>query len=270
MERVSNHRKVVIKTHSKLIDPVHKIEIHVIGAGGTGSQVLQGLARMNYALESLGHDGFHVICHDFDEVSPSNIGRQLFSEHDIGRNKAHVLIEKINRFYGYKWDAQDKEVNKIKVDQGLFYMTCVDKVAVRQSISDQLNKAYLLYTKAKTNYSFLYWMDFGNGKNTGQVTLGSYDSSEYKLNGIEYFGIPESDDLDDTPSCSLAEALTKQDLFINPMVSNTGMTMLWSMLTTLKVSYNAAFINLERMKITSSLNFTKNVKTRKKSCKLKS
>lgn len=98
----------MIRAHfsdSYLIDPRHPVTVNVIGAGGTGSQVITSLARMDLALRRLGHPGLFVRVYDPDRVSESNIGRQLFSEADLGLNKAQCLITRINRFFGNDWTA---------------------------------------------------------------------------------------------------------------------------------------------------------------------
>ena len=41
--------------HNNLLDATNPITINLIGAGGTGSQVLTALARMHQALVELGH-----------------------------------------------------------------------------------------------------------------------------------------------------------------------------------------------------------------------
>lgn len=65
--------KKVHFTDSYLINPQHPVTVHLIGAGGTGSQVLEALARMDAALIRLGHPGLYVTVFDADEVSESNI-----------------------------------------------------------------------------------------------------------------------------------------------------------------------------------------------------
>ena len=75
-------------TDQYLLNPYHPVTVFVIGAGGTGSQVVTCLARMGMALQALGHPGLHVTVFDPDTVTGANIGRQLFSEAETGLNKA--------------------------------------------------------------------------------------------------------------------------------------------------------------------------------------
>jgi len=119
-----------------LIAPVHKVTIAVIGAGGTGSSVLAILGRMNAGLIGLGHPGFFVRCYDPDEVSQANVGRQLFSETDLGKFKSDVTIERINRFYSTNWDSYSE---KFEIDfdnpriQYNIIITCVEMFKLEET-----------------------------------------------------------------------------------------------------------------------------------------
>ena len=90
---------------SYLINPQHPVTVNVIGAGGTGSQVLTCLARLDTALRGLGHPGLFVTVYDSDTVTEANIGRQLFSPSDTGLNKAQCLVTRVNNFFGNGWRA---------------------------------------------------------------------------------------------------------------------------------------------------------------------
>ncbi|XCP04908.1 PRTRC_ThiF: PRTRC system ThiF family protein [Bacteroides fragilis] len=91
--------KKIHYTDRYLLNPYHPVTVFVIGAGGTGSQVATGLARMSVALQALGHPGLHVTVFDPDTVTEANIGRQLFSGSELGLNKAAALATRINRFF---------------------------------------------------------------------------------------------------------------------------------------------------------------------------
>src|SRR5688500_12535689 len=95
-----------------LQNPPHKISVAVIVCGGTGSQVLTCPARFNSTLIAHDHPGLHVTAIDGDTVSSANMGRQLFSESDLGREKVLVMIERINRFFGLNWEAIPKNLTK--------------------------------------------------------------------------------------------------------------------------------------------------------------
>ena len=110
-------------TDQYLLNPYHPVTVFVIGAGGTGSQVVTCLARMSVALQALGHPGLHVTVFDPDTVTGANIGRQLFSEAETGLNKAVALVTRINRFFGYTWEASKYSINSL-----VYWVTYVHNV----------------------------------------------------------------------------------------------------------------------------------------------
>lgn len=63
---------------------------------------------------------------------------------------------------------------------------------------------------------------------------------------VRYSTIKEKDS---GPSCSLAEALQKQDLFINSMLAQTGCDILWRMLREGRTFYRGAYLNLDTLRI---------------------
>ena len=138
--------KKIHYTDSYLLSPYHPVTVHVIGAGGTGSQVATNLARMDMALRALGHPGLHVTVFDPDTVSEANIGRQLFSASEIGLNKAVVLVTRINRFFGGTWTAESRRypVRKAgKDDKGRWaniIITCTDNIRSRLDLWRLLKK----------------------------------------------------------------------------------------------------------------------------------
>lgn len=245
------------------LNPLHPITVNVIGAGGTGAQVVTNLARLDVTLRALGHPGLHVTVYDPDTVSLPNVGRQLFSVSDVGLNKAQCLVTRINRCMGIAWQAEpEKYPEKIKKlvreDIANITITCTDNIKSRVFIGEifQVLKKYNYYD----NYTPFYWMDFGNTKSTGQVLLGTvYDikqpqselyETESKLKVItEFVDYKNVKEEDSGPSCSLAEALEKQDLFINSTLANLGCTILWKLFKNGFISYHGLFLNLDTMKV---------------------
>ena len=98
--------------HSSIVSSRRPIDIALIGAGGTGSQVLSGLARMNQALKSPRQSrpaGPGVRWRQRESVE---CGAQLFSLSDVGKNKAVVLVTRLNMFFGTNWEAYPFNVLK--------------------------------------------------------------------------------------------------------------------------------------------------------------
>lgn len=225
----------------------HAISITVIGCGGTGSVLLQHLARINKSLIALGKKGIILTCVDPDKVTEANLGRQLFTQQDIGRPKAIVMVERINRFYGTNWIAIaekfDKNITEYDYFPGNLVISCVDNVATRKWIANYINRQSL--RRYRENVQNELWIDTGNRKDFGQVIL----STEIPKipNALDMFPQAAKDEnKDDTPSCSLAEALGKQDLFINSMVALTTAQLVWDITQKPEINWRGAFINLNK------------------------
>ena len=239
-----------------ILNPQHPLSVNVIGCGGTGSQVLTSLGRMNHALIKLGHPGLHVVAFDADVVTEANCGRQLFSEAEIGLNKATALISKLNFFFGSAWDSVPEMYGKGKQTANIT-ISCVDTAAARLTIKEVLNDSERNTYISDDFKRIYYWLDFGNLANTGQFVLGTAghtyiqntkknDCNGYLRDVTEVFDLTTVDDSNNGPSCSLAEALTKQDLFINSTLANLGMALMWKMFSGI-IDYQGAFLNLETM-----------------------
>ena len=82
------------------------VRVLIVGVGGTGSTIAMNLPYLDQAMRVWGHaNGLDVTMMDADTVSATNCVRQPFSASDIGQNKATVLINRINIFWGTKWAA---------------------------------------------------------------------------------------------------------------------------------------------------------------------
>ncbi|MCR8556477.1 PRTRC system ThiF family protein [Mucilaginibacter sp. BJC16-A38] len=246
----------------ELLQPYNPVTVNLIGAGGTGGQVLTALARMNHALIALDHPGLMVRVWDNDKVERANLGRQLFTTSELGQFKSVTLVNRINRFFGTNWKAEmERYDNNLKdVDKGSATITisCVDTAKARFEIAEVLKafaKRYYGRNRVK------YWLDFGNSRASGQVILSTLDKvqqPESKLyRPVEKLALVtdefkdlllQSEHDDDTPSCSLAEALTKQDLFINSALANCGASLLWQLFREGILFNRGFFLNLKDFK----------------------
>ena len=242
-------------TDPYLLNPQHKITINLIGAGGTGSQVLSCLGRLNQTLMALDHPGIHVYLWDADTVTEANIGRQLFSSADIGMNKAICLITRVNRFFGSDWVAVP-EMFVLGHTAKNITISCVDTAAAR------IKLAYALSKGPKSSdpvHKEIYWLDFGNSKRSGQVILGTCGylkqpkKSDFEIvsklkNVVEFFpNLKKIKEKDQGPSCSIAEAISKQDLFINSTLAQLGCDLLWKLFRTGMITIHGLYLNLETM-----------------------
>lgn len=236
-----------------LKNPGHTLKVALVGAGGTGSQVAAILGRMDTALKALGHPGFDVTVFDFDTVSLSNVGRQLFNASEVGMNKAFLMASKINRYFGTVWEGiPDKFPHNKQLTEKHFniVISCVDTVKARKEIFNEICRNRSNYYRNGNvhydNYT-LIWLDFGNGKDFGQAIL-NYDDGKFKTRHLfEVFPDIEQEEEVDQPSCSLAQALNLQDLLVNSTISNLGMGLLWKIFRDRKLSKYGVVMNLRTM-----------------------
>ncbi|MBA7516788.1 hypothetical protein ES705_08836 [subsurface metagenome] len=139
--------------------------ILVVGCGGTGSFVAEGLCRL------LINSDTSLILIDPDRVEPHNLVRQQFFSGDVGKFKSQALAERLSRQYGrvigysvypYMHDLIHKDWGgglHTMAAQGLI-IGCVDNVAARRSIAESLKYGN-------------WWLDAGNGYSSGQVLIGN-------------------------------------------------------------------------------------------------
>lgn len=242
-----------------LRDPANPITVNLIGAGGTGSSMLTQLCQLNHSLRELNHPGLQLNLWDPDTISQANRGRQLFASAEVGLNKAVALINRANRFYGTNWKAVPRKYGLIGMKSSAnLTISCVDTVAARIAIAGVLRE--VAATKEGV-YKPYYWLDFGNSKSSGQMMLATVlaikqpTSEEFEtISHLPFITDEYGDELlasekgTDLPSCSLAEALTKQDLFINPSLATMGAAFLWNMLKQGMIEYRGFFLNLADFK----------------------
>lgn len=215
-----------------LTDPV---TIHVVGAGGTGSQVLDGLASLEATLVRLGHPGFRVTVFDPDEVSRFNLGRQRFTEADIGLSKARVLVHRINLFYGRNWWARAERYEPHEArfgrDQADLLITAVDSVAARVGVAEAGEQRPAFSGGARE----VLWLDTGNAADNGQVILGHLSrevpSGKRRLPHVLdlHAELAELGEQEDAPSCSMEAAIAEQEWPVNRAASMVVMDLLWTL-----------------------------------------
>ncbi|MGJ1435698.1 PRTRC system ThiF family protein [Sphingobacterium siyangense] len=239
-------RKKVHFLAEEIQQPTNPIKIILIGAGGTGSFVLSGLARLNEALTAHGHAGIDIELWDGDLVTKNNIGRQLFAQSEIGLHKSVTLINRINRFFGTRWKARPHNFPKIKAgvhrDDLLasIYISCVDNIESRFDLACTLKNVKPFNNQLNQPR---YWFDFGNRKDSGQVICSTIGVIQQPISKkftpvsdlpfvTEEFEqvLRNSEEKDEAPSCSLVDSLKKQSLFINSTLANLGCDLLTTLL----------------------------------------
>ena len=219
------------------------IRILVVGCGGNGSAIVSGLPYLHQALLAFGHPGgLAVTLIDPDTISETNCVRQPFCRTEIGLPKAIVLAHRINLLWGLNWQGMQATIQQLKKGTDVdFVIGCVDTRKARRAID-----------KWALNSRVLYWLDLGNKASSGQFVLGQPTNSanrkkRHRLPTVAelYPEILKSGEKeDDQPSCSAAEALTRQQPFINQNLAHQALGMLTQLLRHGAVSYQGGFCNL--------------------------
>jgi PRTRC genetic system ThiF family protein len=158
------------------------INIFLIGAGGTGSFAAMNLARLLFELKRIGKAAQLTII-DPDIVESGNIPRSNFCAAEIDKFKAQTLAERITLAWGLEVSYANEKLEFEKhikpIRNGYKELTvlvgCVDNHLARQEIHRSLEESnkYISF-----NAPEVWWVDGGNGKNSGQVLIGSETGRE--------------------------------------------------------------------------------------------
>jgi PRTRC genetic system ThiF family protein len=236
--------------HPELLQ--RQVRVLVVGCGGTGSAVVAGLPYLHQSLVARGHPGgLYVTVVDGDTISPTNCIRQPFSRSEIGQNKAVILVNRLNLFWGLKWGAVPVHLKPgTYISRGYtgddlrahIVIGCVDTRAARATIRD-----------AVSGWSTSsYWCDQGNIADGGQFILGEPLNERNRRarlrlrTAAELFPEIVDPNLDDDgqPSCSAAAALERQEPFINATLAQHALALLARLFRYGEISYHGGFINL--------------------------
>lgn len=234
----------------KIIPANDPVCIAVIGAGGTGSHLLSNLAALNDNMIKLDYPGLKVVVFDDDVVTYTNVGRQKFSQEDVGQFKAQNIVEKINFLYGFDWTYTNERFSfknpAIDFTHPGIIISCVDSINSRKYIFDSINDPF----KDLIVRNFPYWMDIGNGMDFGQVILGSVPFSIPTVMDVfqNIDKAMEKKDENDT-GCSTLNAMMKQSLYINQFMALLASNMLKELLFNMFLPYSMIFTNLKSFEI---------------------
>jgi PRTRC genetic system ThiF family protein len=193
----------------------------------------------------------HVTVIDGDTISATNCIRQPFSRSEIGLNKAIVLVNRLNLFWGLKWEAVPDHLKPGSYISRSYsgddlraqiVIGCVDTRGARAAIRD-----------AVSNWSTTsYVLDLGNNSDSGQFILGEPLNERNRRSRLRLRSawelFPEIVDpgLDDDgePSCSAAAALEAQEPFVNATLAQHALVLLARLFRYGNISYHGGFINL--------------------------
>jgi len=237
-------------------NPEREVRIAVVGVGGTGSELLSHLTRLHNAQQARAFGGIHVTAFDPDTVSQANIVRQRYFTNDIGRSKAHTLIERINTTCALTWEAVSRKLTKTDLRTQSFdiVISCVDTRSARDDIRSMLDRTITSYGNERPPARV--WIDCGNTQHSGQVVLGTPGARLIPkrvrraivpcVHELHPEIVDRRLDILDPPSCSALEALAHQGLMVNAMTATIAVDLLDELLTTGTVAQHARYFDLRK------------------------
>ena len=141
--------------------------ITVVGCGGTGGFVAEGLCRLFQGREAT------IVLVDHDRVEPHNLLRQAFYKEDVGRFKSQALADRLARAYGrpvgysvYPFrgesDSDGQAYPGLSAYGNSLLIGCADNAAARRAMAECLPGS-----------PHLWLIDAGNDTNWGQILVGN-------------------------------------------------------------------------------------------------
>lgn len=168
-----------------------KLNIHIVGAGGTGAYLVETLSR----LLSGGDHEIHL--HDGDQVELKNLKRQNFAESELDINKATALAERIakdipqapkiiahDKYITDKDEFMIELITTLDMDsESLIVVSALDNIASRKLINQTVME------DLRESGIPVVMLDSGNDDQGGQVVLYANAPIRYKpVIGKEDFG----------------------------------------------------------------------------------
>ncbi len=228
-------------------------KILVVGCGGTGGYVAEGLCRL------LTDTDIPLILVDHDRVESHNLLRQHFYKTDLGKFKSQALAERLARQFGrpvgysvYPYDAELVGQNfgagmYSRLSEGII-IGCVDTSEARRSIANGI-----LHSN--------WWLDAGNGYSSGQVLIGNAsDSGQMQGAFEEYYQqvarlpmpslqlpsllAPPTSPVDIPRDCADAVAAEEQSPVINQAMATLVLEFIHRLLTE-RLTWMGAYLDLE-------------------------
>ncbi|MBI4215902.1 MAG: ThiF family adenylyltransferase [Chloroflexi bacterium] len=141
--------------------------VTVVGCGGTGGFVAEGMARLLPPRARLA-------LVDHDRVEEGNLGRQSFTHDDIGRFKSAALAERLARRYRRPVAYSVLPVALAGIAAPGLVLGCVDNGPARRDMATGMKGSSVLGLPSVGYVSRPnWWVDAGNGENYGQVLIGN-------------------------------------------------------------------------------------------------
>lgn len=249
-----------------LLPAQKKVHFALIGCGGTGSWLAPHIVRTAKLIQEVHGKDVSVTFCDPDIVEEKNIYRQNFCPAEIGSNKASTLAQRYGHAWGFPVVAVDQPyTNRLEAvndgistydaqrESNVVVVTCVDNNTARRAVAKELSRA-----------AGCWWMDTGNVKVSGQVSIGrslAKEPSPLRLPGFTTWtpapnmqfpkimtdGEVEQVQAKDYEGMSCAEIalVDEQGLSINQAIASAAASMLIKLLVVGDLQYHCAYVSIE-------------------------
>ena len=231
----------------------HAVKFYLVGCGGNGSWLAPHLVRLARFLRETRQMKVHLTFIDPDVVEMKNVFRQNFGEAEVGGHKAELLALRYAASWGQSIQVHAtqfaKEIVQLEYRDLGVLIGCVDNAAARKTIAETLDQSGRAY--GDEGLPRLWWLDAGNGEETGQVLFGAARNLRQLQYAFPYYpdqgfcvNLPAPDlqhpellqaqveqashqTKDLSSSCADLLLTGDQSPSINAMVANIAATYLW-------------------------------------------
>jgi len=170
--------------------------VTVIGCGGTGAFVADGLCRLlpPYARLALV---------DHDRVEERNLSRQDFFRDELGQFKSEALAKRLSRKYDRAIAYGIFPVALTQLNYPGLVIGCVDNGLARRNIAERLSERSSLTWVGGYSMSVprelqrgpqpetgFWWVDAGSGENYGQIIIGNSKGAGFNLDRNICYTLP--------------------------------------------------------------------------------
>jgi len=156
--------------------------VAVVGCGGTGGFVAEGLCR-------LFPESVRLMLIDHDRVEERNLCRQNFYKGDVGRFKSEALARRLSEKFVRSMGYSTVPVSMMQFLPDII-IGCVDNGKARVDIAELITKGH-----GYGNFFQGWWVDAGNGDTFGQVLignrpLGSMNKNSFEISEEQCYSLP--------------------------------------------------------------------------------
>ena len=156
-------------TYRALLGDTQKMELYLVGAGGTGSALAGALARILYHARQKGKVVSLTIV-DPDIAKEANVGRQVFCKAECGYPKSSSLVLRLNSAFGLDARAITQPFAPSMV------LSRYNSPATKKLLIGCVDNYYARQEMARTveeGRGNVWWLDAGNAYHSGNIYIGN-------------------------------------------------------------------------------------------------